>query len=110
MTQSVRTSTLETPNQSRNPGLRDETPSVFWGGSHRWTNSPKPPFVEVSSRIAQRQTSRKVDSNFLELRKSEVQLRRISLPRTRVNKRYGPGFSNVLPIEIMTPLSTAGTP
>jgi hypothetical protein len=35
---------------------------------------------------------------------------RTTLSRTRVNKRLGPGFSNVLPIEIMAPPSTAGTP
>jgi hypothetical protein len=34
--------------------------------------------------------------NFSERRQYEV--RRISLPRTRVNKRLGPSFSNVLPI------------
>ena len=40
----------------------------------------------------------------------ETQLRGIHLPRTRVNKCLGPGFSNVLPIEIMATLNTAGTP
>jgi|SRR5918995_488089 hypothetical protein len=44
--------------------------------------------------------------NFVESRHGEV--RRIPLPRTRVNQRLEPSFSNVLPIEIMIPLSTAG--
>jgi hypothetical protein len=50
-------------------------------------------------------------ANFRELRLAVVRLRRIHLPRTRVNKRWGPSFSNSLLIETMTPLplSTAGT-
>jgi hypothetical protein len=36
-------------------------------------------------------------------------LLRILLPRTRVTYRWGPSFSNILPIEFMAPLSTAGT-
>src|SRR3954447_3044803 len=42
--------------------------------------------------------------NYTELRQSEV--RRITLPRTRVSQRLGPSFSNVLPIEFMAPPST----
>jgi hypothetical protein len=45
-------------------------------------------------------------ANFRELRKAEV--RRTPIPRTRVNYRWGPSFSNSLPLEIMAPLSTAG--
>ena len=44
---------------------------------------------------------------FRELCTGEV--RRNPLPRTRVNERLGPSFSNSLPIEIMAPLSHSQT-